>query len=53
MKVLVKEKNINHKEVRCDCNRYLFTLKERTLFINCRRCKREHKIQILAALEQP
>jgi phage FluMu protein Com len=46
MKVLTKDKNSNYKEIRCDCNRYLFTIKEKEIYIKCRRCKREHKVEI-------
>jgi len=46
MKVLIKDKSTNTKEVRCDCNRYLFTIKDKEIYVKCRRCKREHKVEI-------
>jgi hypothetical protein len=46
MKVRIKDKKNNIKEVRCDCNRYLFTIKGKEIFIKCRRCKKEHKVEI-------
>lgn len=47
MKVIIKDKKANLKEVRCDCNRYLFTIRGKEIFIKCRRCKREHKVKIM------
>lgn len=46
MKVLVKDKIRNYKEIRCDCNRYLFSIKDKEIYVKCRRCKREHKVEI-------
>jgi len=46
MKVRIKDKKNNIKEVRCDCRRYLFTIKGKEIFIKCHRCKREHKVEI-------
>jgi len=50
VKDMVKDKDVKYKVVRCDCNRYLFTLKDKKIFINCRRCKREHKIEIMPVI---
>ncbi|MCM8781866.1 MAG: hypothetical protein NC828_02295 [Candidatus Omnitrophica bacterium] len=47
MKVLVKDKISNSKEVRCDCNRYLFTIKGKEIYVKCKRCKREHQLEIM------
>lgn len=47
MKVLLKDKSANTKEVRCDCNRYLFTIKDKRIYVRCKRCKRDHKVEII------
>lgn len=47
MKVLLKDKITNTKEVRCDCNRHLFIIKGKEIFIKCKRCKRYHRVEII------
>lgn len=44
MKVLVKDKISNSKDIRCDCNHYLFTIRNTEIFIKCKRCKKDHKV---------
>lgn len=46
MKALAKEKVGDVQEVRCNCNRYLFSIGENKIYIKCRRCKREHEVEI-------
>lgn len=47
MKITVKDKNSNLKEIRCDCNRYLFTISGKDIYVKCRRCKKSHKVEIV------
>jgi hypothetical protein len=47
MKVIIKDKKTGIKEIRCDCNRYLFTINGKEIYVKCRRCKKNHKVEIV------
>jgi hypothetical protein len=47
MKVIIKDKASGLKEIRCDCNRYLFSIHNKEIFVKCRRCKKKHKVEIV------
>ena len=41
-----QDKTPKVEEIRCSCDRYLFTIIDKEIFVKCRRCKKNHKVEV-------